>query len=209
MVLEGVVTNVTKFGAFVDIGVHQDGLVHISELSNRFIKDPSEAVKAGQIVKVKVLSADLKAKRIALSMKPSWGPLGTTPRRSSQVIGRHRSLAERETCHAFKQVESVLSAGNRLVGESLDSSGLFGSDDSDAGRLGNLLDLSVSRTESTLVGVDSALISPATKRSPKTHRTSLCQRAWAARPTRRAWVSFREGILPKSVCWGIPKSGNG
>ncbi|HWZ52251.1 MAG TPA: Tex family protein [Granulicella sp.] len=69
MVLEGVVTNVTKFGAFVDIGVHQDGLVHISELSNRFIKDPSEAVKAGQIVKVKVLSADIKTKRIALSMK--------------------------------------------------------------------------------------------------------------------------------------------
>ncbi len=69
MVLEGVVTNVTKFGAFVDIGVHQDGLVHISELSNRFIKDPSEAVKAGQIVKVKVLSVDTKAKRIGLSVK--------------------------------------------------------------------------------------------------------------------------------------------
>ena len=69
MVLEGVVTNVTKFGAFVDIGVHQDGLVHISELSSRYIKDPSEAVKAGQIVKVKVLSADAKTKRIALSMK--------------------------------------------------------------------------------------------------------------------------------------------
>jgi uncharacterized protein len=69
MVLEGVVTNVTKFGAFVDIGVHQDGLVHISELSNRYIKDPSEAVKTGQIVKVKVLSVDTKAKRIALSIK--------------------------------------------------------------------------------------------------------------------------------------------
>ena len=75
MVLEGVVTNVTKFGAFVDIGVHQDGLVHISELSNRFIKDPSEAVKAGQIVKVKVLSADAKSKRIALSMKALMGPV--------------------------------------------------------------------------------------------------------------------------------------
>jgi uncharacterized protein len=73
MVLEGVVTNVTKFGAFVDIGVHQDGLVHVSELSNRFIKDPSEAVKAGQIVKVKVLSADVKTKRIALSMKALMG----------------------------------------------------------------------------------------------------------------------------------------
>jgi uncharacterized protein len=69
MVLEGVVTNVTKFGAFVDIGVHQDGLVHISELSNKFIKDPSEAVKTGQLVKVKVLSVDEKAKRIGLSIK--------------------------------------------------------------------------------------------------------------------------------------------
>jgi uncharacterized protein len=69
MVLEGVVTNVTKFGAFVDIGVHQDGLVHISELSNRYVKEPSDVVKAGQIVKVKVLNADAKTKRIALSMK--------------------------------------------------------------------------------------------------------------------------------------------
>ncbi len=69
MVLEGVVTNVTKFGAFVDIGVHQDGLVHISELSTKFIKDPSEAVKAGQIVKVKVLNVDAKGKRISLSIK--------------------------------------------------------------------------------------------------------------------------------------------
>ncbi len=75
MVLEGVVTNVTKFGAFVDIGVHQDGLVHISELSNRYIKDPNEAVKAGQIVKVKVLSADLVTKRIALSMKALMTPV--------------------------------------------------------------------------------------------------------------------------------------
>ncbi|WP_263357104.1 Tex family protein [Acidicapsa ligni] len=69
MVLEGVVTNVTRFGAFVDVGVHQDGLVHISELSNKFIKDPSEAVKAGQIVKVRVMSADARTKRISLSIK--------------------------------------------------------------------------------------------------------------------------------------------
>jgi uncharacterized protein len=74
MVLEGVVTNVTKFGAFVDIGVHQDGLVHISELSNRFIKEPADAVRAGQIVKVKVLSSDVKTKRIALSMKAIMRP---------------------------------------------------------------------------------------------------------------------------------------
>ena len=69
MTLEGVVTNVTRFGAFVDIGVHQDGLVHVSELANRFVKDASEVVKAGQIVKVQVLTVDAKAKRIGLSMK--------------------------------------------------------------------------------------------------------------------------------------------
>lgn len=74
MVLEGVVTNVTKFGAFVDVGVHQDGLVHISELSNRYVKDPGEVVKAGQIVKVRVLSVDAKSKRIALSMKTAGAP---------------------------------------------------------------------------------------------------------------------------------------
>jgi uncharacterized protein len=79
MVLEGVVTNVTKFGAFVDIGVHQDGLVHISELSNRFIKEPSEAVKTGQIVKVKVLSVDTKARRIALSIKALSAPAPRVP----------------------------------------------------------------------------------------------------------------------------------
>jgi uncharacterized protein len=81
MTVEGVVTNVTKFGAFVDVGVHQDGLVHISELSNRYIKDPSEAVKVGQIVKVKVLSADPKAKRIALSIKQLQGPPAPPPQR--------------------------------------------------------------------------------------------------------------------------------
>jgi len=69
MVLEGVVTNVTRFGAFVDVGVHQDGLVHVSELAHRFVKDASEVVKAGQIVKVQVLTVDPKARRIALSMK--------------------------------------------------------------------------------------------------------------------------------------------
>ena len=69
MTLEGVVTNVTRFGAFVDIGVHQDGLVHVSQLANRFVKEASDVVKVGQIVKVQVISADAKAKRIALSMK--------------------------------------------------------------------------------------------------------------------------------------------
>jgi len=69
MVLEGTVTNVTNFGAFVDVGVHQDGLVHISALSERFVRDPREVVKAGDIVKVKVLEVDLARKRVALTMR--------------------------------------------------------------------------------------------------------------------------------------------
>jgi uncharacterized protein len=69
MILEGTVTNVTNFGAFVDIGVHQDGLVHISELSNTYVSDPKTVVKAGQVVKVRVVKIDAELKRIALSMK--------------------------------------------------------------------------------------------------------------------------------------------
>jgi uncharacterized protein len=69
MILEGVVTNVANFGAFVDIGVHQDGLVHISALSDKFVKDPRTVVKTGDVVKVKVLEVDLKRKRIALTLR--------------------------------------------------------------------------------------------------------------------------------------------
>ncbi len=74
MILEGVVTNVTNFGAFVDIGVHQDGLVHISALSEKFVKDPREVVKAGDVVKVKVMEVDVPRKRIGLSMRISDDP---------------------------------------------------------------------------------------------------------------------------------------
>ncbi|HNF65949.1 MAG TPA: helix-hairpin-helix domain-containing protein, partial [Plasticicumulans sp.] len=69
MVLEGVVTNVTNFGAFVDIGVHQDGLVHVSCLSEKFVKDPHQVVRAGDVVRVKVLEVDVKRRRIALTMR--------------------------------------------------------------------------------------------------------------------------------------------
>jgi uncharacterized protein len=69
MILSGTVRNITDFGAFVDIGVHQDGLVHISHLSDRFIKHPLDAVKVGQVVKVKVLGVDTVKKRISLSIK--------------------------------------------------------------------------------------------------------------------------------------------
>jgi uncharacterized protein len=69
MVLEGVVTNVTAFGAFVDVGVHQDGLVHVSELANRFVRDPAEVVTLGDRLAVKVLSVDLARRRLSLSVR--------------------------------------------------------------------------------------------------------------------------------------------
>jgi protein Tex len=83
MILEGVVTNVAAFGAFVDIGVHQDGLVHVSALANKFVKDPHEIVKPGQIVKVKVLEVDDKRQRISLTMR-----LADVPGAGAQAIDR-------------------------------------------------------------------------------------------------------------------------
>ncbi|HWF60110.1 MAG TPA: Tex family protein [Nitrospira sp.] len=100
MVLEGVVTNVAAFGAFVDIGVHQDGLVHVSALANKFIKDPHEVVKPGQVVRVKVIDVDLKRQRIALTMRledTANRPSGSTqpgnnairdPRKSEAAVGQ-------------------------------------------------------------------------------------------------------------------------
>jgi uncharacterized protein len=100
MILEGVVTNVAAFGAFVDIGVHQDGLVHISALSNTFVKDPHTVVKAGQVVKVKVLEIDEKRKRIALTMRLSDAPpvAGAKPeqrgdRNDAKRLSQHQQQA--------------------------------------------------------------------------------------------------------------------
>jgi len=97
MILEGVVTNVAAFGAFVDIGVHQDGLVHISALSNSFVKDPHTVVKAGQVVKVKVLEVDPKRKRIALTMRlsdsapqPGSQPQQRGDRDDRKRLGQHQ-----------------------------------------------------------------------------------------------------------------------
>jgi uncharacterized protein len=73
MLLEGTVTNVAAFGAFVDIGVHQDGLVHLSQLADRFVKDPHEVVKAGDVVKVRVVEIDVPRKRIGLTMRKDGG----------------------------------------------------------------------------------------------------------------------------------------
>jgi uncharacterized protein len=84
MILEGVVTNVAAFGAFVDVGVHQDGLVHVSQLANRFVKDPHEVVKPGQIVKVKVQEVDVKRQRISLTMRLDDAPKPSQPKAPSQ-----------------------------------------------------------------------------------------------------------------------------
>jgi protein Tex len=81
MELEGVVTNVANFGAFVDLGVHQDGLIHVSQMADRFISDPSEVVKVGQVVKVRVIEVNMSLKRIAISMR---APDGTAPASQSQ-----------------------------------------------------------------------------------------------------------------------------
>ncbi|UTY57302.1 Tex family protein [Massilia sp. erpn] len=103
MILEGVVTNVAAFGAFVDIGVHQDGLVHISALSNSFVKDPHSVVKAGQVVKVKVLEVDEKRKRIALTMRltDSAPAAGSRPeqrgdRNDRRAMGQQQKQQARE-----------------------------------------------------------------------------------------------------------------
>jgi uncharacterized protein len=95
MILEGVVSNVAAFGAFVDIGVHQDGLVHISALSDRFIKDPREVVKAGDVVTVKVLEVDLERRRIALTRRLTDEPAQRAPRAGgSTAPGRPPSAAQ-------------------------------------------------------------------------------------------------------------------
>ncbi|HGY5802244.1 TPA: Tex family protein, partial [Serratia marcescens] len=90
MILEGSVTNVTNFGAFVDIGVHQDGLVHISSLADKFVEDPHTVVKAGDIVKVKVMEVDLQRKRIALSMRLDEQPGEGSPRRGGNAPAQAR-----------------------------------------------------------------------------------------------------------------------
>jgi len=94
MILEGVVTNVAAFGAFVDIGVHQDGLVHVSALSNTFVKDPHTIVKAGQVVKVKVLEVDLARQRIALTMR-----MGDEPKKHDGGSQRGAPLSKQQARH--------------------------------------------------------------------------------------------------------------
>jgi uncharacterized protein len=105
MILEGVVTNVANFGAFVDIGVHQDGLVHISAIADRFVKDPRTVVKAGDVVKVKVLEVDLARQRIALSMRLAEA-LPNTPK----AVPAPASARARERQHSQPQPSSAMAS---------------------------------------------------------------------------------------------------
>jgi uncharacterized protein len=93
MVLEGRVSNVTNFGAFVDIGVHRDGLVHVSELTHRWVADPREAVKVGEIVKVKVLEVDRERERISLSIKALQTPDANPGRQATGSAAKGRPAA--------------------------------------------------------------------------------------------------------------------
>lgn len=96
MILEGTVTNVTNFGAFVDIGVHQDGLVHISSLSDKFVEDPHQVVKTGNIVKVKVLEVDVLRKRIALTMRLDESAVKNDSKSDRTLSARPRGNMQRE-----------------------------------------------------------------------------------------------------------------
>jgi uncharacterized protein len=98
MVLEGVVTNVAAFGAFVDVGVHQDGLVHISAMANAYVKDPRKVAKPGDVVRVKVLEVDLKRHRISLTMRLDEVPKSPpTPRAEIASSGSEQRLRRGET----------------------------------------------------------------------------------------------------------------
>jgi uncharacterized protein len=110
MQLEGVVTNVTNFGAFVDVGVHQDGLVHISELANEFVSDPHKVVKPGQIVQVRVIQVDVERKRVNLSMRPegSEAPAkaARAPRRENNEPRPERKPQHKRPQQAARQGDS-------------------------------------------------------------------------------------------------------
>jgi len=96
MILEGTVSNVAAFGAFVDLGVHQDGLVHVSQLSHKYVSDPHEVVKTGDIVKVQVVEVDVARKRIALTMK-----LGAAPqRRDAAQANRYQAAGNGQRARA-------------------------------------------------------------------------------------------------------------
>ena len=116
MILEGVVTNVAAFGAFVDIGVHQDGLVHVSALAEKFVRDPHELVKAGQVVKVKVMEIDIKRGRIALTMRLNDTPGTASSRSSNASVGGQFGA---KTAGTSRQMASLKSAPQPAGGNAM------------------------------------------------------------------------------------------
>jgi uncharacterized protein len=102
MELEGVVTNIVAFGAFVDVGVHQDGLVHVSQLADRYVTDPNQVVTVGQRVKVRVMSVDLQRNRIALTMKSAVSGDARPADRSARNPTRTRGNADKPATPAAK-----------------------------------------------------------------------------------------------------------
>ncbi|WP_129991461.1 Tex family protein [Rahnella sp. CFA14(1/10)] len=118
MILEGSVTNVTNFGAFIDIGVHQDGLVHISSLANKFVEDPHTVVKAGDIVKVKVMEVDLQRKRIALTMRLDEQPGEAPARRPSAPATDSRDNQKRHS-PGKPAGRNAAPAGNNAMADAL------------------------------------------------------------------------------------------
>lgn len=129
MVLEGVVTNVAAFGAFVDIGVHQDGLVHVSALSKTFVKDPRDVVKPGDIVKVKVMDVDAQRKRISLTLRlddepgagggqgrgEGRGERGTRPPKQRQGRAARGPVADRAVARAGRAAAGTGAAAPAAV----------------------------------------------------------------------------------------------
>lgn len=119
MILEGSVTNVTNFGAFVDIGVHQDGLVHISSLADKFVDDPHKVVKAGDIVKVKVMEVDLQRRRIALTMRLDEQPGESGSRRSSTERTPDRQRPANNQARQARNDKKPDSGNNSAMGDAL------------------------------------------------------------------------------------------
>ncbi|MEE8303974.1 MAG: helix-hairpin-helix domain-containing protein, partial [Candidatus Tectomicrobia bacterium] len=115
MDLEGVVSNVTNFGAFIDIGVHQDGLVHISELTQRYVRDPREVIQVGQVVRVKVLGVDTALKRISLSMKVLEPPQTRPP--AARPSPAKASRRKRKKTTAAKQTRKAQTPVAQETGE--------------------------------------------------------------------------------------------
>lgn len=115
MLLEGVVTNVTNFGAFVDIGVHQDGLVHISSLTDKFVSDPHQVVKAGDVVKVKVLEVDIERKRIALTMRMDEQPAPKNADKAADKTGARPQHNKAATPRQAKPADNNAVMGNAFA----------------------------------------------------------------------------------------------